>query len=326
MMSVNQGSFRTHAQALSHLRERRESGDPYAIGALSASAEEAEPILSQFAHNMLAFDDEIAEEIDREELERIRTQKRKRDELPPTKRLAEFCADKSCDAAEIRDCVSDGADIAASRALFIAAGMDRPAIIGLLFSLGGDVNRHDKFGDAPLHLAAKRCHCSSVKALLECRATPSLPNKAGDTPIQVAAARKLANRNMMAKLGGMPAWQAKEVGAREEREWAEMRGLLGEPGTLLSKLLEGPEKAKPAVAKCPCCEKMTSDWPKDAAHCGVCEEDFGCNTCWVDHGNFCEGCPAFMCHGCQKGWNHMYGPTGDIGISCSECKPFSHQD
>merc|ERR1712166_268842 len=203
-MGASRGSmqFKTHEEALASLRERGESGDPMAIGATCASAEEAEPILSQFAHNMVAvgnaLGDNFEEQMKTAETESRQRRKRKRDQLPATKRLAECCADPACDAAEIRDCVSDGADIASSRALFIAGGMDRPAIIGLLFSLGGNVNRLDKFGDAPLHLAAKRQRVSSIKAFLECGAKPSLCNKHGDTPIQVAAMRKLANATQFA--------------------------------------------------------------------------------------------------------------------------------
>ena len=67
------------------------------------------------------------------------------------------------------------------------------------------------------------------------------------------------------------------------------------------------------------------------AVCAVCDYDYSqmCDTCAFDFISFCEGCNVCECTECprgQAGWNHMYGPSGAVGISCARCKPWDYED
>ena len=79
-----------------------------------------------------------------------------------------------------------------------------------------------------------------------------------------------------------------------------------------------PLVGRPGEQWCEGCDKFTSDLPQlpggqvGIAICSQCRQNFGCNECWVDAGDFCETCNVFECYDCQTGWYN-----GDEGIFCS---------
>src|SRR3954471_20725722 len=59
-------------------------------------------------------------------------------------------------------------------------------VIAYLASVGADPNALDSSGVAPLHRAVRTRSLSAVRALVEARADPMRPNKAGSTPLHLA--------------------------------------------------------------------------------------------------------------------------------------------
>jgi len=245
-----------------------------------------------------------------------------------------------CDTKEIERLVKAGASISASRAFQMAAANDQPAAIIVLHKLGGDVCEKDDHGDAPLHVAAGNLQVRTVKALLECGAPIDMPNRDGNTPLQLAAKAKREAAGFVNSLVRQPPMTAAAAAtaAREEQKWTTISTLLGgdgaAPNTVPAAKASNPRARASGGQRsgpCPLCQKDTTDYPENdaamvaqgcgAAFCEGCGEDLGCNECWVEHGSFCEGCNIFECHECERGWDHENGPTGAPGISCSACKP-----
>jgi len=242
-----------------------------------------------------------------------------------------------CDQVEIRRLVNAGANIDEARAIHVAASNDQPVAVKLLARLGGNVSLWDPHGNAPLHVAAGMQQVRTIEALIESGAMPGETNAAGATPLQLAAkAKREASGFVNSLIGGrQPASAAAaRTKARDEAKWAKISQLLGGGGAPANNVpppgssqLAGRDAAGKRNEACPQCKKVTSDYPENdpgmahRAYCNGCDEDLGCNECWVEHGSFCEGCNIFECDECQKNWNHMYGPTGAVGISCNSCRP-----
>ena len=239
-----------------------------------------------------------------------------------------------CDTKEITRLVKAGANIHAACALHMAAANGQSAAIKALHTLGGDPSKADQHGNAPLHVAAVGLQLHSIKALLECGVAADGRNSSGSTPLQLAAKAKTeAARFMHNILGGRLAVTAAaaQTQQREEETWVAIFTLLGGAGAAAS-LVAPPTKALAASssggkrsAACPQCHKVNANnFPENdpalghRAFCAGCDEDLGCNDCWRDNGGFCEGCNVFECDGCARGWNNRYGPTGDVGVSCSD--------
>ncbi len=64
-------------------------------------------------------------------------------------------------------------------------------MVQLLLTANVDPNKLDKYGDAPLHWAAKRGHRAVAQALIEGKAEVSIKAKHGETPLHWAAKRGL---------------------------------------------------------------------------------------------------------------------------------------
>jgi hypothetical protein len=82
--------------------------------------------------------------------------------------------------------VERGASINGAGAMHIAAANGEslgPPILRELVRLGGEVDGADDSGNTPLHVAATKKSLSSIEYLLACRASRTLQNDDGDTPL-----------------------------------------------------------------------------------------------------------------------------------------------
>jgi formylglycine-generating enzyme required for sulfatase activity len=77
--------------------------------------------------------------------------------------------------------------------LHIAAAMDKPDMIDLLASFGGDVNARTLNGFTPLHWAASRNATSSIRALIQVGAETDITTDTGITPLHWAASKNATN-------------------------------------------------------------------------------------------------------------------------------------
>ena len=110
----------------------------------------------------------------------------------------------------------------------------------------------------------------------------------------------------------------------------------GSENVLLAGCSDAPIPPVPPGSKwCDRCEEhknIVEDFRFSSnAVCAACDYDHShlCDECAFDFISFCEGCGKCECTECengQAGWNHMYGPSGAIGISCAQCKPWDDED
>jgi hypothetical protein len=238
-----------------------------------------------------------------------------------------------CNHADIQDLIQRGASIRDSRALFLAASNGQPETIKLLLRLGGSrlVNEQDEHGNTPLHVAAGMKDPTCIKVLLDNGANKQLVDRKGRTPLQGLDASKRNDEKFAREMGFdrmRPTAASAATKAREAEKFAQCR-------RLLTGQMNAASSSAAANRKwCTRCEENKSlrEWQiTDPRVCAACKDDMNdlCDECWPDFGAYCEGCNKFECTECdrgQRGWNHMYGPRGDIGISCASCKPWSSED
>ena len=219
-------------------------------------------------------------------------------------------------------------------------------------------------GMQPLHDAAMAGDAEIVRMLLEAGADPmavlKLDANKTITPLDIAVSKgheecaKLMHAHKSPSSSGMtPAEAAKLTMPQLKAELTE-RGLetSGLKAVLLERLLaalvepavaaapaasSGEKRARSASAEkwCDRCEKSKStteefQYSSQAACVACCGFDYSimCDECAFDFISFCEGCNTCECTDCgtgQKGWNNMYGPSGNVGISCAACKPWNDQ-
>ena len=106
--------------------------------------------------------------------------------------------------------------VSGDSALHIAAAAYQAAIIGDLLRAGGNVHAANRFGDQPLHVAARgnpnsarwnpAAQTATIAALVEAGADPNAVNKRGVAPLHVAVrTRSAAAVHTLLDLGADPA-------------------------------------------------------------------------------------------------------------------------
>jgi hypothetical protein len=106
--------------------------------------------------------------------------------------------------------------VAGDTALHIAAAVYQSGIVGHLLRAGTDVRAGNRFGDQPLHAAARgnpnsarwnpEAQCATIAALIEGGGDPNAVNKRGVTPLHVAVrTRSAAAVRTLLDLGADPA-------------------------------------------------------------------------------------------------------------------------
>lgn len=76
-------------------------------------------------------------------------------------------------------------------------------MIGMLIALGADMDKRDRMGESPLHVATKMGRAVVVEALLRFGAHPCLPNLEGHTPLMTAALSTGERRGLPAYDGAL---------------------------------------------------------------------------------------------------------------------------